>query len=288
VSQNDAMSRNSKRPRQKPPSASPPPDRAIPHENPDDDEIERRESPASAVLHRDDHVIVLDKPSGVTAEEVVAALFAAGEGVAADALAGAELPLAVYPLDTGASGVLLAAGDAETRAQLERQIADGALVLSCMALVRARPGQTSGTISRPLLDNSAGGGLVRVDEQHGRPAVTEWRLIENYIGFALLECIPRTRIACQIRSHLQAEGMPLVVDPRYGGGGELMLSSFKAGYRASRRREERPLICRLTLHARLLTFTHPVTGKQMHFESPPPKDMRAALHQLDRFGRMAP
>jgi 23S rRNA-/tRNA-specific pseudouridylate synthase len=255
----------------------------------DNGDMDRRETPAPAILYRNDQLIVLDKPAGLLTDEIVAEMQVGLEAVAGTGEpVGDGLLRAVYSVDDGASGLLLVATSPEAAAQLERQLDEKVLEVKWLALVRARPGQTSGTINRPLLDNSAGGGVVRVDEHQGHPAVTEWRLLDSYIGFALLECIPRTRIARQIRAHLQAEGMPLVVDPRYGGGEGLLLSSFKAGYRPSRRREERPLIRRLTLHAQSLTFAHPITGEQMHFESPPPKDLKAALHQLDRFGRMAP
>ncbi|HVP13078.1 MAG TPA: pseudouridine synthase [Phycisphaerae bacterium] len=283
------MSRNSRRPRQKPPSAPDPQDRLIPDEDSGLDEGERRPRSGRTILYRDDSLIVLDKPPTVTIEDILAALsLAANDEAIGLGMAAAQYAYAAYPLDQGASGLLLVTASEELCKQCGRQISEQVLELRYWALIRGRPGQTSGTVSRRLLDNSAGGGLVRVDEEHGQPAVTDWRLLENYFGFALLECIPRTNVPCQIRAHLRAESMPLVVDPRYGGGQELKLSSFKADYRPSRRREERPLIHRLTLHAQSLTFMHPASGKQMRFELPPPKDMRATLHQLDRFGRMPP
>ena len=108
------------------------------------------------------------------------------------------------------------------------------------------------------------------------------------MGFALLECRPRTAVPGQIRRHLAAVGMPLAVDPVFGGADELMLSSFKAGYRPSRRHGEKPLIARATLHAESVRFRHPKTGAPMRLEAPIPRDFRAALHQLDRFGRIGP
>jgi 23S rRNA-/tRNA-specific pseudouridylate synthase len=127
---------------------------------------------------------------------------------------------------------------------------------------------------------------MKVDPEQGERAVTEWRVRDRYVGFGLLECIPRTFVPDQIRAHLEAAGMPLAVDPAYGGGKDVLLSSFKAGYRPSRRRPERPLIQRLSLHAEVLLFTHPVSGERLQFEVPPPHDLRAAIHQLGRFGRM--
>jgi 23S rRNA pseudouridine1911/1915/1917 synthase len=283
------MSRNSKRPRQKPPSDPRPVGQNIPGEDLDDEAIGRCATAEQVLLHNDAALTVLVKPAGIPIEGILEHLRSLGNALAdAELPTNDALPQAVYPLDPDASGLLLIASTMATASQLRQQMAEGALELRCLALIRGRPGSQSGSTRRPLLDNSVGGGMVRVDEAHGQPAVTDWRLLESYIGFALLECIPRTAVAAQIRVHLQAEGMPLVVDPRYGGGSGLRLSSFKAGYRPSRRREERPLIQRLTLHAQTLAFNHPTTGQRMQFESLPPKDLKAALHQLDRFGRMAP
>jgi len=202
------------------------------------------------------------------------------DGVDEDSLAN------VYPLEPDVSGLMLLARDTATLAALESQHADQRLTLTCQTVVRALVQSDAGTLEEPIHTPQQGGGRIRVDAAHGLPAVTQWRLIDSFIGFALLECTPRTRIECQIRVHLQNVGMPLAVDRTFGGADRLMLSSFKAGYRRSQRRPEKPLIERPTLHAWRLKFEHPTTGKPIEFEAPPPKDMRATLHQLDRFGRV--
>jgi 23S rRNA-/tRNA-specific pseudouridylate synthase len=201
-------------------------------------------------------------------------------------IAAGDSPTVVYSLDSDASGLLLIARSPTIAEQLQAQVLERQMEQRYLALVRGRPGQNTGTISRYLFDDAAGGGVVRVDGQRGSPAITDWRLLESYVGFALLECTPRTLVRSQIRAHLQAADMPLLVDRRYGGGDALYLSSFKAGYRPSRQHEERPLIKRLTLHAVGVSFNHPTAGRQMRFEALPPKDFRAAMHQLGRFGRL--
>ncbi len=239
------------------------------------------------LLHRDENLLILSKPAGLPVDREESDLPSVFDYLVLSGEAAEDEPLATpYPLDWDASGVLLVARGADILDRLERQIAAGCLELRYLVLVRGRPPQESGTINSPLLDPGRGGGSVRLRREGGRAATTEWRLRELYVGFALLECIPRSAVRSQIRVHLQAAGMPLVVDPRYGGGAELLLSSFKVGYRPSRRREERPLIARPTLHAQSVRLEHPVSGQQMLFEATLPKDMRAAIHQLDRFGRV--
>jgi 23S rRNA-/tRNA-specific pseudouridylate synthase len=105
-------------------------------------------------------------------------------------------------------------------------------------------------------------------------------VVERLGPFALLRCHPLTGRQHQIRVHLQLMSMPLLVDPLYAETNGFYLSSVKPDYHPSARREERPLIGRLSLHAESLKFTHPVHGARMHVEAPLPKDFRATLTQL--------
>ena len=108
--------------------------------------------------------------------------------------------------------------------------------------------------------------------------------MQRLVGNTWLECRPQTGRTHQIRAHLAAIGHPLSVDPLYGGGQAVLLSHYKPGYQPNRRREERPLVNRLTLHAARIRFEHPATRQPVSFESPLPKDLRATLRQLGRLG----
>ncbi len=242
--------------------------------------------PAIEISHQDEHLFVVNKPAGMWPKHAmldepgVFETLCAMDGVDEASLAN------VYPIEPDVSGLMLLARDDATRKALEAQYADERLTLTYQAIVRALVQTEVGTLDQPLHTPQQGSARVHVDEAHGLPAVTQWRLTDSFVGFALLECTPRTRYPCQIRAHLQNVGMPLAVDHTFGGADSLLLSSFKANYRRSHRRPEKPLIQRPTLHAWRLTFKHPVTEEAMQFEAPPPKDLRATLHQLDRFGRV--
>ena len=269
------------------------------------------------ILHQDDDLIVVDKPPGMLSEHglidetgVLDILGNVEDGsLGAPPLPGVgdgsmdcsimsetrlgdaedgETPAlsSLVPLETDASGLMLWARNIDARQHFEAQLAERRLTLTYLAVVRGMVMKESGVMDRPLRPPQQVSGLAHVDDRDGVPAVTEWRLRDRFIGFALLECVPRTRIKHQIRVHLQDLEMPLAVDSLYGGAEHLMLSSFKAGYRRSRRRVEWPLIQRPTLHAWSISFEQPRTGETLSFEAPPPKDLRATLHQLDRFGRI--
>ena len=123
---------------------------------------------------------------------------------------------------------------------------------------------------------------VEASAVRGRAALTRYQILQRLAGNTLLECRPVSGRMHQIRAHLAAIGHPLTVDPLYGGGQEVRLSSYKPDYRASGRRPEQPLIARLTLHAGRITIQHPATGQPLTLEAPWPKDFRATVAQLGR------
>ena len=194
----------------------------------------------------------------------------------------------VLPIDEGAGGMVLLARTRSTQQALADQRSDGRLEICYVALVRASFVEQSGTIDIPIGRRRGPPHKWQADSKAGRPAVTEWSLRDHFIGYALLECRPRTAVSAQVRVHLAAAGMPLAVDAEYGSAENLYLSSFKSGYRPSRRRSEKPLIERPSIHAESVRFLHPTTDEPLRFEAPMPKDLRAALNQLHRFGRLPP
>jgi len=245
----------------------------------------RRGSLDARVLHADDAILIVDKPAGVAllAGEADAAIL---HNVAADA--DFDLPgpaIVVHPMDADASGLLLLARTPAIRDQLRGHIAAGQLDLCHHAIVQAVMPRESGTIAARIRIIAGNTGRVRIDAG-GSPAATDWRTLDTFVNYALLECRPRSIEPCQIRVHLEHAGMPLAVDKVYGGAQDLRLSTFKAGYRRSRRRPEKPLIERLSLHCASISLTHPVNGERLTFEAPPPRDFKAAMHQLGRFGRI--
>ena len=93
----------------------------------------------------------------------------------------------------------------------------------------------------------------------GKKAVTHYKVVKNNERFSLLELNLETGRTNQIRVHLASIGHPVVSDRKYGS------------------QQEAP-IDRLALHARILEFIHPVLEKQMHFETPVPRDFLKIFH----------
>jgi 23S rRNA-/tRNA-specific pseudouridylate synthase len=251
-----------------------------------DQSYRRKGSLLAQVLHADADLIVVNKPPVVE----LLATFPDEPSVELQLrrtghLATDEPATSLYPLDASLSGLaILGRGDALEA--MQAQIAADELTLTCLALIRAYVSASSGQIDIPLGPSPRGEEFFQIQPGGSISAVTQWRLRDTFVGFALVECMPSLAQPNQIRAHLPAAGMPLIVDPLHRGGGSLMLSSFKAGYRPSRRRPEHALIDRPTLHVLRLVFDHPTTHQPLSFEADLPKDFRATLHQLDRFGRL--
>jgi 23S rRNA pseudouridine1911/1915/1917 synthase len=247
----------------------------------------RKGSLMADVLHADADMIVVNKPPivSLTAEfegepSVEVQLRRMGHLIADEPIT------PIYYLDPALSGLVVLARHPASLSAIGEQVGGGQLTQVCLALVRAHPLATSGQIEIPLRLHPRGEDLYQAFPDGPIPAATWWRVRDTFVGIALLECTPNSAQPNQVRAHLPAAGMPLVVDPLHGGGQSLMLSSFKAGYRKSHRRPEYSIIDRPTLHVLRLVFDHPTTHQPLSFEAELPKDFRATLHQLDRFGRL--
>ena len=195
----------------------------------------------------------------------------------------------VHRLDKDTSGVLLFAKHVAAQRHLSHQFQNNAIQKEYLALVRGRPEQEAGEIDAPLARHAASKERMAIVKHGGRPARTDWRVEEPFRDVALLRVFPKTGKTHQIRVHLMSVGLPLAIDPLYNAprGGPspgLLLSSFKRGYRPTGGEPERPLIERLTLHAEKLVFEDPARGI-VELLAPLPKDVRAALNMLRKYGR---
>lgn len=249
---------------------------------------DRRNIPADAeVLYVDDAIVAVNKPPGVSldvswddAPTVIERLAVSG------AIGPDERLVSVYLMEPRLSGVAILARTRDALENICAQRSDGSIEMYCLALVRGRVSEAHGEIAAPIRPRAAGESVLRIDAADGEAATTRWQRLDGYVGAAQLECVPQPPEPDHVRLHLQHAGMPLMVDRSYGGGAELRLSQFKAGYRPSARRPERPLMERVSLHVRRVVLNHPANGRRLTFEASLHKDFRAAIYQLDRFGRL--
>ncbi|KZC24344.1 RNA pseudouridine synthase [Rhodanobacter thiooxydans] len=232
---------------------------------------------ALAVVHEDEHLLVLDKPAGLVVHP--------GAGNPAGTLLNAllhhdprlaELPRAgiVHRLDKDTSGLMVVARtlptytalvDLLSRHEVERQYE--AVVLGTLV--------AGGTVDAPI-GRSLGDRLRQAvrDEEDGKRAVTHYRVRERFRAHSLLQCRLETGRTHQIRVHLAHIGHPLVGDPLYGGGLKLpkgASAELAAALRGFRRQ---------ALHAEQLSFIHPATGEALSFGAERPADQQRLIDAL--------
>ena len=230
----------------------------------------RRPRLSLPILYADESVLVLDKPAGLLSVATAPGLEDEDTAVVRVHEYARHLnprrPYVgvVHRLDRDTSGALAFALTPEARGALRSMFRDHDLDRRYLALVKGVPRADQGRIALPIAEAYEGGRrrIARPGER-ARDAVTHWTVKERLDGAALLELKLETGRQHQIRLHLGHEGWPIVGDPVYGAGA-------RTGVRATRQ----------MLHAWLLAFDHPLTGKPVRAESPLPEDFRRALAAL--------
>ena len=242
------------------------------------------------VLFEDEHLIVIDKPAGLvvhpgsgnwTGTLVNALIHHCGSSLSG--IGGVKRPGIVHRLDKDTSGVMVAAKNDAAHRALSDAFADhgrsGDLERAYAALVWGVPSRNSGTIDAALGRSGKDRtkrAVVSESREDARHAVTHFRVEKRFAlagkekedVAALVECRLETGRTHQIRVHMAHIGHPVIGDPEYG-------SAFRT--KANRLPEPVKSLARdfprQALHARLLSFRHPVTGEAMTFETPLPPDM---------------
>ncbi len=235
-------------------------------------------------LFSDSDILVIDKPAGflTIADRWDAELPTIFEELGRS-LGEAETKglLVVHRLDKDTSGLLVFARNAEAHKALSAAFESREVAKTYHALIRGEPQWKETLCDYPLRPDGDKLHRTIIDAGHGKPSVTDFRLLAAYGPFSLVEARPRTGRTHQIRVHLAALGFPIVADPLYGDGKALYLSSFKKKWRGDEF-SERPLLSRTALHAFSLAFAHPRSGAALSFEAPYPRDFKAAVAQLEK------
>lgn len=195
-----------------------------------------------------------------------------------------KIPMIVHRIDADTSGVIILALSAEAHKSFSTQFRERTVEKEYFALVRGTPLNESGSVDLPIGTDPHNPKRMVIRGLEPKKSRTKWIVEKRFGGVTLLKVFPVTGRRHQIRVHLKAMGFPLAVDPLYGGT-DIKLSEFKRHYKLGKFQEERPLIDRLTLHARSLSLTHPVTGELMHIEAELPKDFRSTLTALEKWAK---
>jgi 23S rRNA pseudouridine1911/1915/1917 synthase len=219
------------------------------------------EAPATcALLHRDEHLLAVAKPRGLPVLPGAGFL----ERTLLSVLRRLD-PRAVplHRLGRGTSGLVLAARTPDARRGGARAMRGGGVVKVYRTLVCGVPSRERfdvdvpiGPVPHPRL------GRVHAASAGGRSAATRARVLGVRDGDAILEVRILTGRPHQIRIHMAAAGHPLRGDPLYAAGGGLAASPGLPGDPGYR------------LHAERLELEHPISGRRLVLECPPPASLR--------------
>lgn len=242
------------------------------------------------IPYEDEHLLIVDKPAGMVVHPGVGnysgtlvnalAFYLNRQGISAEEQNRAGL---VHRIDKNTSGLLVIAKDEVSHARLAKQFFDHTIQRRYVALVWGNFDQDEGTITGNIgrSPRERQKMYVFADGSDGKHAVTHWKVLRRYGYVTLVECRLETGRTHQIRVHMAWIGHPLFNDERYGGDRILKGTTF-AKYRQFIENCF-ALMPRHALHARLLGFEHPITHRQMLFESNLPDDFRALLDKWDNY-----
>lgn len=188
-------------------------------------------------------------------------------------------PYLVHRIDKDTSGLLLVAKNEEAQVVLAKQFFDHTIERKYNALVWGGFDEDKGTIVGNLERSPQDRRIMHVtdDPERGKYAVTHWSVLERFTYVTLIECVLETGRTHQIRAHMKHIGHPLFNDAAYGGDNILKGTTFSKYKQFVTNCFQ--LLPRQALHAMVLGFEHPVTGKHLHFESPIPEDMTLTLEK---------
>ena len=196
------------------------------------------------VVYEDESIAVLNKPSGLLSipgrtEDRSIATWAQQRWPGS---------LPVHRLDMWTSGIILVAKTNEAYQALQKQFTEHTVKKKYLAIVEGVPKEEHGIINLPLLCDPMNRPRQVVDFEHGKRAITEYRVLEKSKTLTRLALWPHTGRTHQLRmhcAHQQGLDCPIKGDELYGTKAD-----------------------RLYLQAQAISFVHPTTDRKMHFELP--------------------
>ena len=203
-----------------------------------------------AVIHADDDLLVVNKPSGLLsvpgrAPELADCLHSRAQENFPDARI-------VHRLDMDTSGVMVLACNAEAHKHLGQQFEYRKTEKVYIARVWGEITEDSGHVDLPLRCDWENRPRQMVDHDLGKSAQTDWEVLERKDNVTRVKLMPITGRSHQLRLHMEKLGYPILGDDMY---------AHDEAYAAAER---------LQLHAESLTLCHPTTGKSVTFTAPCP------------------
>jgi 23S rRNA pseudouridine1911/1915/1917 synthase len=242
------------------------------------------------IVYEDDDVLVVNKEPGM----VVHPAYGNYTGTLVNALmwhfkdlplfsTGESRPGLVHRIDKNTSGILVIAKNEFALNRLSKQFFDRTTDRRYNALVWGVPepgeGTITGNVGRSIKDRKVM--QVFADESEGKPAITHYKVLENLGYISLVECKLETGRTHQIRVHFSHIKHPLFNDEEYGGNQIIKGTTFTKYQQFIKNCFK--ILPRQALHAKSLSFDHPVSGERLHFNSDLPDDMIQVIEKWRKY-----
>ncbi len=225
------------------------------------------------VLHEDNDLIVINKPPGLVVHPapghadgtlVNALLFKCDD---LQGVGGEQRPGIIHRLDRDTSGVMVVAKNQLAMDSLAAQFQDRRVHKAYVAVVVGIPSPAAGRIETMIGRSRTDRKKMSATPSQGKPAVTNYRLVEVFAGFSLVRLQIETGRTHQIRVQMAHIGCPVAGDVVYGGSRKRQWQSIGGCERQM-------------LHAETLSFIHPSSGERVEYAAPLPPDMCAFIARL--------
>lgn len=259
--------------------------------DPEDTEVVPEQLPLN-IVYEDDQLMLINKPpgmvvhpgsgnySGTLLNGVAWYLREQNPGVTEESLPRFGM---VHRIDKNTSGLLILAKTEKAMRHLAKQFFDHTIKRQYVALVWGDMQNDQGTVVAHVGRHMRMRKLFEAypDGEHGKEAITHYKVIERFGYVTLVECILETGRTHQIRVHMKHIGHPLFSDDFYGGD-KIVKGTVYAKYKQFV--ENCFTICpRQALHAKTLGFIHPATGKEMFFDTELPGDIAEVIEKWRRY-----
>lgn len=210
-----------------------------------------------SILYEDENIIAVDKPEGISSiSENDISLTTVHSLLEKKYF---RKIFIVHRIDKEVSGLILFARNPVSHKLLNAQFAARNIKKNYICLVHGVVEKDSGRINKPIRE--FGSGRMGIDEKNGKPSITDFKVVERFDNYSLLNISIITGRRHQIRVHLFSIGHPVVGDLRYG------------------ERKIQEQYQRLMLHAQKIEFNLP-GNKKMLVESPLPESFLIAIERL--------